>query len=100
MILLSGLLLLVALIWLNLPPRDEARWAVGFGFGLTVAWLVYVGLARGLAAEFGPRGPLWLGALALLGAPLIQLLVWSAVTFATRPRAARLPDSDESEPSS
>lgn len=98
MIALGSLLLVAALVWLSLPPREGQRWALLLGFGLTVAWLVLVALQRGIAAELGPRGPLWLVVLAVVAAPLIQLLVWSVVTFATRPRAPREPPTNEDEP--
>lgn len=100
MILLGSLLLAAVLVWLSLPPREGERWALLLGFGLTMAWLMLVALHRGLATELGRQGPLWLFVLAAIGAPLIQLLVWSAVTFLTRRRAPRVPpaDSDEMRP--
>ncbi|HBY94245.1 MAG: hypothetical protein M5U01_36200 [Ardenticatenaceae bacterium] len=97
MILLGSLLVLAVLVWLSLPPREGERWALLLGFGLAMAWLLLTGLQRGIATELGPRGPLWLMVLAAVGAPLIQLLVWSVVTFATRPRAHRAAPSDEHE---
>lgn len=87
MIPVTALLLLGVLIYLSLPPRDGARWAFACGFLLTLSWLLFVALSRGLAPEYGRRALLWALALAALGAPLIQLFVWSAVAAAIRPRA-------------
>lgn len=92
---LTFLLLVAALAWLALPPREGQRWALLLGFGLAVGWLLFVAVRRGLAAELGARAPLWLLVLALMGAPLLQLLVWSSVTFLTRRRAPRAPAPPE-----
>jgi hypothetical protein len=96
MVWLTGVGLLIVLGWLSLPPRGERRWALLSGLALIVAWLLLVAWQRGLTSEFGHQGPLWLVTLALLGAPMLQLVIWSAVNWLVRPRAER-GDSRESE---
>lgn len=79
MVLMISLLALACLVWLAWPPRDEARWAFFAALGVAAGWLVFVGWWYGIPAEGRAMRWLWLVVLALTGAPLVHLFVWSAV---------------------
>lgn len=79
MLLLVSALAVAILVWLALPPRDEARWAFFAALGVAAAWLVFIGWWYGIPAQDRVMRWLWLVVLSLVGAPLVHLFVWSAV---------------------
>lgn len=87
MLLLTGFIVLMLLIWLNWPPRDSDRRAIAAAVLLAAAWFVYAGTTYGVPMEIGSPRFQWLVLLSFAGAPLVVLFVWSGVTLLTRPRA-------------
>jgi F0F1-type ATP synthase assembly protein I len=82
---LDLLILIIAILitaWASWPPRGEhARWLAS---GLVAFWaaLVLVGWRRGILPGFEP----WLILLALIGALVALLVIWSAANLIARPR--------------
>lgn len=87
MIVLTGFILLLVLIWLSRPPRDSDRRALAVAILLTAAWFVYAGVTYGVPIDLNAPRFRWLVTLSLAGAPLVVLFVWSGVTLLSRPRA-------------
>lgn len=85
MLLLSGLILLLVLIWLSRPPRDSDRRALAVAVLLAAAWFVYAGITYGVPVDVNSPRFRWLVILSLAGAPLVVLFVWSGVTLLTHP---------------
>jgi F0F1-type ATP synthase assembly protein I len=80
--LLILLLAALAVGWASWPPRGEhARW---LALGLVALWaaLVVVGWRRGILPGFEA----WLILLALIGALVGLLVIWSAANLVARPR--------------
>ena len=75
-------------LWASWPPRsDERRWLL---FSLLLWWALIVveGGRRGVQPGFWP----WLLLLALIGAAVALLVLWSAANLLARPR---LPKTEE-----
>lgn len=87
MLLLTGFILVLVLIWLCRPPRDSDRRALAIAVLLTAAWLVYAGITYDVPMNINSPRFRWLVVLSLAGAPLVVLFVWSGVTLLTRPQA-------------
>ena len=69
-------------LWASWPPRsDQRRWLL---FSLALWWGLFVGLAglRGVQPGFWP----WLLVLALIGASIALVVVWSLANLVARPR--------------
>ncbi len=71
-------------LWATWPPRgDQRRWLLA---GLAALWgaLMGVGVRRGVQPGFVP----WLAALAVVGALLALVVVWSGAQMLGQPRKA------------
>nr|WP_290666425.1 hypothetical protein [Ardenticatena sp.] len=84
MVFIVSLLAVALLVWLSLPPRDDARWALFAAMGVAALWLVSIGWWYGIPAQDRAMRWLWLVVLSLVGAPLVHLFVWSAVRLVWR----------------